>query len=352
MAWNSTRAALGLTAVALAFGLTVSGSAYAAEADHVAAAEKEGQVVVYGDLNALPAIAAGFQAKYPKVKVVTASGDAWQMYNRFLAEKQAGRPLLDVFFLAEDIVTMADQGGHLAVFQADASKGWPKSVVPTANGTFVLGNIGVMMLAWNRDAMGKRTLPKDWTDFAAPPKDWQGLIAVSNPASSAATFAVFGALYQNYGPDKGATILQGLKKIDAEPTASIGVQNTKVQTGERPLAFFMNSSTIATLRAQGTPIDFAVPASGAVAQSNAVAITANAPHPGAARLFVEYALGAEGQGLLAKRSLYAARPGMPAPSGLPAFNEIKFMPFDLGKALKEREQILAWWKNQTGFGPK
>lgn len=344
------RAALACAAVALA--LCVSGIVRAAEADHVAAAEKEGQVVAYGDLNALPAIAAGFQAKYPKIKVITSSGDAWQMLNKFLAEKQAGRAMLDVFFLAEDIVTIADQGGHLAVFRADASKGWPKSVVPTDNGTFVLGNIGVMMLAWNRDGMGKKPLPKDWMDFANPPSDWRNLIAVSNPASSAATFAVFGAFYQNYGPDKAATILHGLKKVDAEPTASIGVQNTKVQTGERPLAFFMNSSTIATLRGQGTPIDFAVPAAGAIAQSNAVAITANAPHPAAARLFVEYALGPEGQGLLAKRSLYAARPGMPPPSGLPAFNEIKFMPFDLAKALKEREAILAWWKTQTGFGPK
>lgn len=74
--------------------------ARAAEADYVAAAEKEGQVVVYGDLNALPAIAAGFQAKYPKVKVVSATGDAWQMLTRFLNEKTSGRPVLDVFFLA------------------------------------------------------------------------------------------------------------------------------------------------------------------------------------------------------------------------------------------------------------
>jgi len=341
-----------LAAPLLALLLCASPAARAAEADHLAAAEREGQVVAYGDLNALPAIAAGFQAKYPTIKVITSSGDAWQMLNKFLAEKQAGRAMLDVFFLAEDIVTIADQGGHLAVFRADASKGWPKSVAPNDNGTFVLGNIGVMMLAWNRDGMAKKPLPKDWMDFANPPADWKNLIAISNPASSAATFAVFGALYQHYGADKGASILHGLKKADAEPTASIGVQNTKVQTGERPLAFFMNSSTIATLRAQGTPIDFAIPASGAVAQSNAVAITANAPHPAAARLFVEYALGPEGQGLLAKRNLYAARPGMPAPTGLPPITEIKFLPFDLGKALKEREAILAWWKAQTGFGPK
>jgi iron(III) transport system substrate-binding protein len=337
------------------FGAAVALSAVdarAAEADYVAAAEKEGQVVVYGDLNALPAIAAGFQAKYPKVKVVSATGDAWQMLTRFLNEKTSGRPVLDVFFLAEDVVTTADNGGNLMAFKPDAAKSFPPAMAPSPRGTFVLGNVGVMLLAWNQDAMGKKPAPKDWTDFSNPPKDWDGIIAVSNPGSSSATFAVFGALYQNYGPDKAAAILHGLKRANAEPTASIGVQNTKVQTGERPLSFFMNTATIATLKAQGTPLEFAVPASGAVAQSNAVAITATAPHPNAAKLFVEYAVGEEGQKLLAKRNLYAARPGLPPPEGLPKLSDIKFMPFDLAKALKERDKIIAWWQRETGFGPK
>ena len=332
--------------------VAVTGPARAAESDYVAAAEKEGQVVVYGDLNALPALAQGFQAKYPKVKIVTATGDAWQMLTRFLNEKASGRPVLDAFFLAEDVVATADAGGNLAAFRPDAAKGWPAAVAPSARGTYVLGNIGVMLLGWNRDAMNKRPLPKDWTDFANPPKEWDGLIGVSNPASSSATFAVFAALYQHYGPANAANILHGLKRAQAEPTASIGVQNTKVQTGERPLAFFMNAATIATLRAQGTPLDFTVPASGAIAQSNAVAVTATAPHPNAAKLFVEYALGEEGQNLLVRKNLYPARPGLPPPTGMPPFGSIKFMSFDLAKALKEREQIIAWWQAETGFGPK
>ena len=326
--------------------------ARAAEADYLAGAEKEGQVVVYGDLNALPALAQGFQSKYPRVKIVTATGDAWQMLTRFMNEKASGRPVLDAFYLAEDVVATADAGGNLAAFRPDAAKNFPTAVAPSPRGTYVLGNIGVMMLAWNRDAIGTRPLPKDWTAFADPPKAWDGLIAVSNPSSSSATFAVNAALYQSYGADKAGTILQGLKRANAELTASIGVQNTKVQTGERPLAFFMNSATIATLRGQGTPIDFVVPTSGAIAQSNAVAITSSAPHPEAARLFVEYALGEEGQKLLLQKNLYPARPGLPPPTGMPAFTSIKFMPFDLPKALKEREQILTWWKTQTGFGPK
>lgn len=327
-------------------------AARAAETDYVAAAEKEGSVVLYGDLTTLPALATAFQAKYPKIKVVTATGDAWVMLTRFLNEKNSGRAVLDAFFLAEDVVTTADNGGHLAVFKPDSAKNFPASSLPSAKGTYTLGSTGVMMLGWNADAIGKHTLPKDWLDFATPPKDWDGITPVSNPSSSSSTFAVFAALYQNLGPAKAGTILQGLKQANAEPTASVGVQNTKVQTGERPLAFFLNSATISTLRAQGTPLEYRIPTSGAIAQSNAVAIAANAPHPNAAKLFVEYSLSEDAQKLLVSRNLYPARQGLPPPTGMPPFDQIKFMPFDLAKALKEREQILSWWQTQTGFGPK
>jgi len=124
----------------------VAWPAFAAEADFVAAAEKEGQVVVFGDLNAVPALAAGFQAKYPKVKVVTTAGDAWQLLTRFMNERAAGRAVLDVFFLAEDVVTTADNAGALAKFSPDAIKGFPPASLPSKNGTFALGNIGVMMI--------------------------------------------------------------------------------------------------------------------------------------------------------------------------------------------------------------
>ena len=176
-AWHKRVISFALAA-ALAGG---SSLARAAEADYVAAAEKEGQVVVFGDLNAVPALAAGFQAKYPKVKVVTTSGDAWQLLTRFMNERAAGRAVLDVFFLAEDVVTTAENAGALAVFRPDAIKGFPVSSLPSKNGTFALGNIGVMMLAWNRDGMAKRPLPKDWLEFANPPSQWDGMIAVSNP---------------------------------------------------------------------------------------------------------------------------------------------------------------------------
>src|SRR5690348_16635294 len=108
-----------------ALALAIASPAFAAEADYVAGAEKEGQVVVFGDLNAVPALAAGFQAKYPRVKLVTTAGDAWQLLTRFMNERAAGRAVLDVFFLAEDVVTTADNADALAKFLPDSAKGFP-----------------------------------------------------------------------------------------------------------------------------------------------------------------------------------------------------------------------------------
>jgi len=76
-------------------GLPTAQLARAADAALVAAAEKEGQLVVYGDPFTVPLLIKAFGAKYPKIKVTSATGDAWQIYNRFVAENAAGKPLLD-----------------------------------------------------------------------------------------------------------------------------------------------------------------------------------------------------------------------------------------------------------------
>jgi len=63
----------------------------------VAAAEEEGRVMIYSYPGAtlLPIDAGVFQKKFPKIKVVTVSGDAVQ---RILSERRAGKYLADVYY--------------------------------------------------------------------------------------------------------------------------------------------------------------------------------------------------------------------------------------------------------------
>lgn len=341
-------AGIGLAATALALAGGASSAVAAADPALVAAAEKEGQLVIYGDLFTVQIMVKGFNAVYPKIKVTTATGDAWQILNRFIAENQAGRPVMDVFWQAEDTIITADEGGSLAPIDFSEKASLLPSAVP-AKGNYFRGNGQLCLFAWHRDQLGKSPAPKDWTDYIDPPAAWKGLVATTNPASSSATFASIAGIYQHFGPEKGGDILKGLRKIETELVASMGVMTTKLQTGERPIDFFTNSNATSGLIRQGVPIEVKIPDSGAVPQFNAVAISKVAPHPNAAKLFVEYALGKQAQTELLNVSAYPVRKDLASPAGLPSLEEVKQLKLDLAQALKDRDAILKWWSASTGF---
>jgi ABC-type Fe3+ transport system substrate-binding protein len=320
----------------------------AADSALVAAAEKEGQLVIYGDLFTVQIMVKSFNAAYPKIKVTTATGDAWQILNRFISENQAGRPVMDVFWQAEDTIITADDAGMLGPIEFGEKASLLTSAIP-AKGNYFRGNGQLCLFAWHKDQIGKNPTPKDWTDYIDPPAAWDGLVATTNPASSSATFAVIAALYQHYGQGKGGAILKGLRKINTELVASMGVMTTKLQTGERPIDFFTNSNATSGLIAQGVPVAVQIPDSGAVAQFNAVAVSKMAPHPHAAKLFVEHALGKQAQTDLLNAGAYSIRKDLASPAGLPSLEEVKQLKLDLAQALKDRDAILKWWSASTGF---
>ncbi|AOO84893.1 transcriptional initiation protein Tat (plasmid) [Bosea vaviloviae] len=336
------------TALALLAALPVTQSARAADAALIAAAEKEGQIVVYGDPFTVPLLLKAFSAKYPKIKVTSATGDGWQIYNRFVAENAANRPLMDVMYQAEDTVITAKTSGYLANFTSSEAGSLTKLGLP-AGGGYVRGNGNLIMFAYNHEAMAKKPLPKDWTDYINPPAEWEGLGAMSNPGSSSATFATVAALYQTFGAEKGGAILKGFRSAKGELNPSMGVMATKLQTGERPLDFFNITTAVSGIIAKGAPVTMAVPASGGVAQFNAIGISAKAPNPNAARLLADFALTAEMQTVFSEAGVYPVRTGVASPKGLPVLTEVKLMDLDLEKALKDRETILNWWATSTGF---
>jgi ABC-type Fe3+ transport system substrate-binding protein len=343
---------LSLGSAALALGISPLIAHAEPDSALIAEAKKEGKLVVYGDLFTVQIIVKGFTAKYPGIDVTTATGDAWQIYNRFIGEQQAGRPVMDVFYQAEDTIITAGASGTLA----DVSYGDKGVLLPIATPaqgtTYLRGNGQLCLFAYNKQSIGSAPIPADWQDYAKPKDEWDGLVATTNPASSSATFAVIASLYQHYGPEAGGAILKGVRKTNAELVASMGVMTTKLQTGERPLDFFTNTTAATGLITQGVPVEVRVPASGAVAQFNAVAISKTAPHPNASKLFLDYALSAETQTRLAAAGAYPVRKDVAAPKGLPALTNVKLLKLDLPQALKDRDTILKWWSASTGFNTR
>ena len=81
-----------------------------------------------------------------------------------------------------------------------------------------------------------------------------------------------------------------------------------------------------------------------------IAVTKDAPHPAAARLFVDYSLSPEGQAILVNSGAYGVGIGAPSPKDQPAFSTAKILPYnDVAKALRERDAIIHLWQEAFGI---
>src|SRR6185295_1329322 len=117
--------ALALTSAA-ALGQAVPAGYPADYAQTIAAANKEGKVVVYSalDTKAAQPLIKDFNALYPNIKVEYNDMNATEMYNRFIAEAASGQGSADVMWSsAMDLqVKLVDDGQALTYKSPEASK--------------------------------------------------------------------------------------------------------------------------------------------------------------------------------------------------------------------------------------
>ena len=130
------------------------------------------------------------------------------------------------------------------------------------------------------------------------------------------------------------------------PTTPAGL--SKLLSGEQPLMFYVVNNHFSGAVAKGAPLDFIVPRSGTIALPFAVAKLEGAPHPNAARLFIDFMLN-EAQPIIAEAGEYPLRKGAPPPAGMPALDRVKLLPFDIEAALRDQTKLIAWWQETTGI---
>jgi iron(III) transport system substrate-binding protein len=80
-----------------------------------------------------------------------------------------------------------------------------------------------------------------------------------------------------------------------------------------------------------------------ILKANYLAIANNAPHPNAAKLFIKFALSAEGFDPWNKIGTYPAVEGIPVAEGMPPRGELSLWPSDDLFAWENSSQIRDFW---------
>ncbi len=296
----------------------------------------EDQVVVYSaaDADMVNAMVAAFQAKYPAIKASTVVAGTGEIIKR--VEAEASRPLGDVVWSvgpeslgAKKSLFATYESREAAAFftgQMPADRQWtPFTVMP-------------YIIMYNKKLVPEAEAPKSWKDVLDA--RWKGKVAYADATKSGSSYTLLVTWLTVFGKnDAGWKYVEDvLRQSKVLPKSSMTYQ--MVANAEIPLGLTFEQAAFEYLKG-GAPIGLVYPAEGTAIIPDGSAVIANAPHPNAARLFLDFTVSKEGQALVVdKFGRRSVRRDVPTPAGLPTLDKIKPIAYDLQYAADNRTEIL------------
>ena len=294
---------LSLSAAALMATTAISSAAGHTE-EMAAAAKAEGQLTVIAlphDWCGYGAVIEGFKAKYPEITVNelnpdAGSGDEIEAIKANKDNKGPQAP--DVIDVGLSFGPTAKAEGLLMPYKVSTWDSIPDSA-KDADGHWYGDYYGVLSMMVNKDLV--KTVPQDWADLLKP--EYKNAVALAGDprASNQAIQAVYAAgLSKGAGAGEaaGTAGLEFFKELNASGNfvPVIGKPATLAQ-GQTPILINWDYNALSgrdTLNGN-PPVEVVVPKTGVVAGVYVQAISAFAPHPNAAKLWMEYLYSDEGQ---------------------------------------------------------
>ncbi|MBM4264627.1 MAG: extracellular solute-binding protein [Deltaproteobacteria bacterium] len=268
--------------------LGVCATGYAQDVKKVA--EAEGKLVFYAAFNATDSkiLIDGFRQLYPKIEGSFYRATDAQLMERILTENRAGQPLWDVVMSTSYYGYNLKKRGLLAVYDSPERKFYRDGYKdPQATWTSIYTNYGAF--GYNTRNVPRASIPKTHQDLLRP--EWKGNIGLDSRA-----YEWFGTMVKAMGDEKGIAYMRELSK-------QVGLRNGRtilaqlVAAGEYKGSLSTYSAQYEQLKPQGAPVDW-IYLNPVFANIHPVGIAAKAPHPNAARLFVDFVLSKRGQELV------------------------------------------------------
>jgi putative spermidine/putrescine transport system substrate-binding protein len=300
--FNFTGKVLSLAAATL-FASTAISSAQSLD-ELVAAAKAEGQLTTIAlphDWCGYGAVIDGFKAKYPGITINelnpdAGSGDEVEAIKANKDNKGPQSP--DVIDVGLSFGPSAKAEGLLMPYKVSTWDSIPDSA-KDGEGYWYGDYYGVLSLMVNKDLV--KNVPADWADLLKPEYANSVALAGDPRASNQAIQAVYAAGLSNgaaAGEAAGKAGLEFFKKLNASGNfVPVIAKPATLAQGQTPILINWDYNALAgrdTL-AGNPPVDVVVPKTGVVAGVYVQAISAYAPHPNAAKLWMDYLYSDEGQ---------------------------------------------------------
>jgi len=283
-----------ILAYALMFCL-FSGSLFAAATDEerlIEGAKKEGKVVWYTTLTTMEADTMGkkFHEKYPFITAEVWRSGAEKVFLKIQSEAQAKRNVFDTVMITAAEGELMKRKGLLAKYQSPQRKFYPDAL-KDAEGYWTDLYMNLNVVAYNTKLVNPREVPKSYDDLLLP--RWKNKMSMDTKA-----YEWFANMLKYRGEAKGLDYMKKLGEQNILFRTGRTLNAQMVAAGEVEIGIACYNQRIEEMKVKGAPVNW-VGLDPVVPEIHPLAVSANAPHPNAARLLLDYLLSKEGQALIA-----------------------------------------------------
>lgn len=342
---NTRRNLLRLVGATLALSLAGAPAFADPSKELVDAAKAEGQMVWYTGLivpQVVRPLAEGFQKKYGiEVKYAT-TGDSDTVL-KLTSQARVGKMEADLFDTPGTAIAPLSAANLIEPYQPLALADYDPMFKPASklySGIYTL----FLTTTYNTDLVPVDQAPKTYEDLLDP--KWKGKMVWTDTRGVSGPPGFIGNILQTMGEEKGMDYLRKLSQQQiARDPGSQRVAIDKVISGQYEIGVMTYNHHAEISKAKGAPIAW-VKMEPLVANLGAIAIVKNAPHPNAAKLFLEYLFSEDGAKIIREANYPPGHPNVQAkiPAISPKTGNFKFTLLSPEVASQEAEPLKTWLK--------
>jgi iron(III) transport system substrate-binding protein len=304
-----------------------------------AAAKKEGKVVWWtGHYTQAAAekIAGSFKQKYPGIDVEILRQTGQVLYQRLTQDLKSNVHQVDVFASTDEAhMTSLKKQNALAQFvPADIDKIPKEYKHLDGDDTYQLGDLALMLINYNPKKM---PAPRHWNDLLDP--RMKDLLTVGHPGFSGYVGNWVVAMNDKYGWDN---YFKKFAQNNPKIGRSVFDATTDIVSGERVVGPGTDSLALER-KAGGNPINIAFPEDDTILVTAPVTVMREAPHPNAARLFMNYYYSKEYSVTAASTYNLPLRLDVPSPTGI-RLDRMRIYHVKIDRLASGIPEVIAKWR--------
>jgi len=310
------------------------------------AAKKEGKLVLYTVFftqEIVNEIGKAFTAKYPGITFEGTRNAAATLFQKINQEIQAGLRVTDVFGTTDisQMMQLKEQG-RLLQYEPLGKANIPEPYRNLDPDNFYqVGALIPIVIAYNAQKISAANVPRSWKDLLQG--QYREQIATGSGAASGqvGTWAI--AMQQKYGWDE---YIVRFNQLNPKLGRSINDVIPVLVSGERAIGIATLGQTL-TRKAQGDPLEVVYPTDGAVVVVGPISILHDAPHPNAAKLFMNFLMTKEYSELIAKYYEQPLTAGVSIP-GAKTLKDMQPIVPTAAEIQRDIPEVIRKWRNEFG----